>query len=80
MHIELDDVLDYTPLQGETMPPSNLAVNGTSVEIRRYIRNSLTEEACKRYDIESVEIDIVHTNLDDLNLNIILPSTYGLIY
>jgi len=60
------------------MPFGDLTVNGISLPISRYTFNSLLPEACKRFDLEGVDFDIVHTDLDALPRDATSAPVYGL--
>jgi hypothetical protein len=68
------------PSGGTDMPLRDLIINDQQVPITRFINNSLTLETCTRFNLESVDIDTVHTNLSALGLKVVSPKTYGLIY
>lgn len=65
---------------GGHMPFPDLYLNGKYVRSSRYINNSLTEEACAKFKLDCVDIDIVQADLSSLHLGIVSPTTYGLVY
>ena len=62
------------------MPVSDIVVNGEPIQVLKYFSNSLSEEACAEYGLDSAEMDIVHTNLSTLGWDIVSLDTYGLVY
>lgn len=59
---------------------SYLFVNKVSIPVQGTRTNSLTPDACKEFDLDSVDMHTSQSDFNEIELPIVKPDTYSLIY